>query len=350
MGSKTLLLPAPPSEATKLLLKQLPSRRMRDVIEKRFGLKSGRKKTLDAIGKEYRITRERVRQIEAEALRNFSREEARAVCAPFLQSIEECLRRHGGVMAEPHLFSTLAEARHYPHIALLMHIGPSFYYLGETEHHFRRWAADKDAAVVAEKILANTANELSAIGKPVSKNELMERITRHAKDALGQHPETHVLEALLTSSKLVKSNPYGEYGLADWPSITPSGIRDKAYSALAKAGTPLHFRAVAAAIDAAGWSRRKAHPQTVHNELIKDKRFVLVGRGTYALREWGYEGGTVRDVIVQVLKVAGRPMTKDEITRSVLEKRMVKVPTILLNLQNKSLFTRHSDGTYALAS
>ncbi len=50
----------------------------RQVIEKRFGLNDGETMTLDRIGKEYKITRERVRQIENKALkklRSITREE-----------------------------------------------------------------------------------------------------------------------------------------------------------------------------------------------------------------------------------------------------------------------------------
>jgi hypothetical protein len=105
---------------------------------------------------------------------------------------------------------------------------------------------------------------------------------------------------------------------------------------------------VAERIDKAGWSKRRAHPQTVHNELIKDPRFVLIGRGLYALKEWGYEPGVVREILVSVMKEAGTPLSKDDIVRLVSERRFVKPQTILLNLQNKSLFRRTEDGKYTL--
>ena len=125
-------------------------------------------------------------------------------------------------------------------------------------------------------------------------------------------------------------------------------MRDKAYVALSRAKKPLHFTDVARAITSASWSNRKAHPQTVHNELIKDSRFVLVGRGFYALREWGYEPGVVRDVIVRTLKDSPRPLPKEKIVELVLQKRLVKPPTVFLNLQNKTIFKRLDDGTYTL--
>ena len=90
-----------------------------------------------------------------------------------------------------------------------------------------------------------------------------------------------------------------------------------------------------------------AQAQTVHNELIKDPRFILVGRGTYALKEWGYQSGTVKEVIGQLLKENG-PLTKEEILKKVLETRLVKPNTILINLQNRQYFSRDKNNKYSL--
>jgi RNA polymerase primary sigma factor len=45
------------------------SDRERDVLKLRFGLVDGRNRTLEEVGKEFNVTRERIRQIEAKALR-----------------------------------------------------------------------------------------------------------------------------------------------------------------------------------------------------------------------------------------------------------------------------------------
>ena len=66
---------------------------------------------------------------------------------------------------------------------------------------------------------------------------------------------------------------------------------------------------------------RRTHPQTVNNELIKDPRFVLIGRGLYALSEWGYEPGTVKDVLVQILKDSGKALRKEDVLQLISERR-----------------------------
>lgn len=341
-------LPLLPSQATKLILKDLQSRRMRDVIEKRFGLKGGSGKTLDAIGREYKITRERVRQIEADALKHISSSTVLAVAEPLVGAMIRHLNDYGGVMAEQYFLSTLTHEREYAHIRLVLDIHPAFESIPESAQYHRRWAIAVAAVKKTEEIIDRTVQELAQTQKPVTDGDLRNMLTRHAKEVTGRVPSEEVIEAWRSASKQIQSNPYGEFGLAGWSSITPSGVKDKAYAALAKRGAPLHFREVTDAINKAGWSKKKAHPQTVHNELIKDFRFVLVGRGLYALREWGYQAGTVRDVLTAVFKNAGRPLTKDEMIELVLKKRMVKVPTILLNVHDKTRFKKTNEGRYTL--
>ncbi|MBQ1756920.1 MAG: RNA polymerase sigma factor RpoD, partial [Erysipelotrichaceae bacterium] len=67
---------SPDEYATRQLLKdeinsvlQLLTERERKVLQLRFGLIDGRTRTLEEVGKEFNVTRERIRQIEAKALR-----------------------------------------------------------------------------------------------------------------------------------------------------------------------------------------------------------------------------------------------------------------------------------------
>jgi DNA-directed RNA polymerase delta subunit len=141
----------------------------------------------------------------------------------------------------------------------------------------------------------------------------------------------------------------GRWGLIKWPMVNPKNIRDKIYVILKEHGKHMHFNEIAAAIKASDFKRKDVTTQAIHNELIKDKRFVLIGRGIYALKEWGYEKGTVADIIAEVLKQANEPLHRDEIVKRVLKSRFVKETTILLNLQGKPQFKRVAKATYALA-
>lgn len=337
-----------PQEATRILLKSLPTRRMRDVIGKRFALKGGRKKTLESIGGEYKITRERVRQIETEALRHLRKQNNAAELQPLFRAFEAHLVSNGGVMAEHDFFANLAKAREHPHLALLLSVNESLRHAPETDFYHARWGINKDKIEQIEKVVSQLVSALSEKNEPVERSVLGALLSPQLKEILGEEPSPQVVDACISTSKVISQNPYNEYGLSHWSVIQPRGVRDKAFVVLAKSGKPMHFTDVALAIDGVGWSKKRAHPQTVHNELIKDQRFVLVGRGLYALREWGYEPGVVRDVLLSLFKKANRPLDREEIIQSVSEKRFVKPQTILLNLQNKSLFKKTEEGKYTL--
>jgi hypothetical protein len=154
-----------------------------------------------------------------------------------------------------------------------------------------------------------------------------------------------VLLRYLVISKRIGKNPLGEWGRIESPHVRIKNTRDFAYLTLKRHGNPMHFTEVAQGVEKL-FSRR-AHPATTHNELIKDSRFVLVGRGLYALREWGYEPGVVRDVIRGILARDGA-LSREEIVERVKRERYVKDATIAVNLQN-TMFARMPDGKYMLA-
>src|SRR4029077_16026831 len=145
----------------------------------------------------------------------------------------------------------------------------------------------------------------------------------------------------LSISKVIGKNPLAEWGRVSAPAIRTKGIRDYAYLAIKRHGKPMHFSHLAKGIRC-GFSK-KAHVATTHNELIKDPRFVLVGRGLYALAEWGYTPGVVKDVIKKILEKHG-PLSKDEVIDKVLKERYVKDNTIVVNLQNPKFFKKDKEG------
>ena len=152
---------------------------------------------------------------------------------------------------------------------------------------------------------------------------------------------------MLAVSREIKQNVFGKWGLAGWSDIKPRGTREKAYLVLKTADKPLHFREIADLIDSYGLQKKKkSHPQTVHNELIKDKRFVLVGRGIYALSDWGYKRGTVKEVITEILRASDKPLSREEVLEKVLQIRQVKKSTVIINLN--TFFARIGKNAYTV--
>lgn len=309
------------------LLKDLPTKQQ-EVILRRFGLGEREKETLESIGKSFGLTRERVRQIEKKGLEAIKTKAAQY--KEVFENFQNYLKKQGGFKKEEVLLSDLGGEKQKPEVFFLLKVSEMFQRANESEDFYPFWAIGSNSLEFAKKNLELAFKKLKEIGHPLSLKELNSLL-------FSDRPNSFLVNCL-EISKNILSNQEGLYGLKTWPEVNPRGARDKAYLVFKKLKKPLHFSKVAKLIDG-------ALVPTVHNELIKDPRFVLVGRGVYALREWGYEPGQVKDIIKKVLKENG-PLTKEEILERVRQQRMVKESTILLNLSNKNYFLKDSKGRY----
>ena len=337
-----------PKEATKKLLAVL-SDRAKDVLIKRYGLgTSSEHLTLEAIGGEYNITRERVRQIENFSLNTIQKSEAFKGIQGAVTELKTLMDDFGGIVHEQAFLAFIANDKSTQnHLHFLLVLSNSFTKLKESGEFHHRWTTN---AVIAEKI----ENSLRKLSKNLSSNDLvseqklLEDLLKEVKDIADKASmdNQELAQKWLRISKMLDQNPLGEWGLAKSPNIKMRGIRDYAYLVLRQHGSPMHFEEVAGTVSKL--FNKKAHPATCHNELIKDGRFVLVGRGLYALSEWGYTKGVVLDVIKGILKKEG-PLSRDEVIAKVLKERHVKENTILVNLQNPNFFKKDNLGRYTLA-
>jgi hypothetical protein len=335
-----------PKSVTKELLAQLPDR-SRKVLIDRFGLSpKGETRTLDAIGREYGITRERIRQIENHGLTSVRDSDAYGAHAERLDDLKKALALLGGVLAEQTLLREIAKSdAEHNHIVFLLTVGHHFDYARENPDFHGRWHIDDQLSHQVERALAALHESLEA-DRLVPEEDFLEIFGRHLKDEGVKTRAPEVMTRWLLISKRLGKNPLGEWGRVDSPHVRIKNTRDFAYLTVKRHGSPMHFTEVAKGIEKL--FGRATHPATTHNELIKDSRFVLVGRGLYALKEWGYEPGVVRDVIRGILEREG-PLTREEIVERVKRERYVKDATIAVNLQH-STFVREKDGRYALAS
>ncbi|MFH1656567.1 MAG: sigma factor-like helix-turn-helix DNA-binding protein [Candidatus Nealsonbacteria bacterium] len=328
------------------LLKELPPK-MRDIVERRFGLKKNEKETLEVIGKSYNITRERVRQIEKEAFSKINLNNSD--CVKVFQYFNNTIGFFGNVKEEKSLLNVLGDEKNINKVFFLLSLSDNFERFSDDEKTYSFWARDKKSVDLAEKVINLTFDQLKKEKKPFLLDELYLIQKNDIYKILGNNINKNIFNSYIEISKKIQKNNEKEIGLAGWVEINPKGIKDKAYLVLKKQGKSLHFRDVAELIEnSPNFSQNKVHIATVHNELIKDVRFVLVGRGLYGLKEWGYEPGVVKDVILKVLKLAKNPLSKEEILEKVLAQRIVKENTIILNLQDRECFLRNENGKYAI--
>lgn len=314
--------------------------KQRRVITDRFGLVTGRRATLQEIGDKLGITRERVRQIEEKAISKIKprlTEEA----APIFNFSRTYLAKAGGIR-EDNLF--LSELLSYwdekekaadKKLSFIFIAGGLPLYQPEDDNFRSFWYLKESD----RNRLTDFHNALVNFFKNKDRQDILERKVHlnHFKD----FPSLH----FAAISKQFGLNCFGDFGLCDWEEIQPKTIRDKIYLVLKKSAQPLHFNDIAREINRLRFDDKPAHPQTVHNELIKDNRFVLVGRGIYGLGEHGYEPGTVREVIANLLRKNG-PLSRAEVVSLINQKRFFKEQTVLVNLQNRRYFRRLDDGRY----
>ena len=327
-------------------LKIIEQDREKEIISRRFGL-NGNKETLEQIGEMLSITRERVRQLEKAILirLQISAEENQI---PELAAAEKILIRNLTEMGRVAKLSDLASKVYGRDVTAPEKTGIYFIAtfsksLTVVEENDKYNAAIGIAEYGDEKALKSKVDEIVKIIRenkaPMTIDELDSKLNY-------EHPD-HI-KAIASISKLLASLN-GLWGLAKWPTVNPKNIRDKIFVILETKKEPMHFSDIAKEIADSNFKRRNVTTQAIHNELIKDPRFVLIGRGIYALSSWGYKKGTISEIITSLLRKSGEPMTREEIVKQVLHTRKVKETTILLNLQNKKLFKKVDKNSYTLA-
>ncbi len=328
------------------VLNTIEREREREIIARRFGL-FDRKETLEQIGELLGITRERVRQLEKAVVSRLKAAASKDEL-PHIKNVEAKLTAHlkeMGNVARTNDLSVKVANNNEPkldnaRVAFLAYLSPNLAVIEDDDSFFH--AVGLATEHTEEKIRNHVDNIIEAI-KKIGQPTGIETIAKEVDNPNHQH-----VQALAGISKNIASL-HGRWGLVKWPMVNPKNIRDKIYVILHDVGKPMHFSEIAEAIKKSEFKRKDVTTQAIHNELIKDNRFVLIGRGIYALREWGYKQGTVADVIAEVLRKEGGPLHRDEIVRRVLKSRQVKETTILLNLQGKPQFKRVAKATYALA-
>lgn len=335
-----------PKQVVKRLL-SVVSDRSRDVLISRFGLGADTKRmTLEAIGKKYKITRERVRQIENYSIINIRKSKEYAKEKEAFDDLFRLITELGSTVSEEALLRHISKDKAIQNqIHFLLVIGEDFTKEKEDIDFKHRWSVDKDLSKKIHSSLKDLYSTLSD-DEILLESDMIEKFLENLKDVSEKYKNAEIAKRWLALSKLIDKNPLGEWGKTTSSNINAKGMRDYAYLVIRRHGSPIHFREVAKLITEL--FNKKAHVATTHNELIKDPRFVLVGRGLYALSEWGYMSGVVRDVIKNIIEKNG-PLTKDEIVKKVLKERYVKENTIMVNLQNPKFFKKSKDSKYSIA-
>jgi len=333
-------------EIEKSVFRLLPSRTQK-VLRERFGLENTERKTLESIGTDFGVTRERIRQIEEAGLEKLRKQKLPERSLAIKQIISY-LEKQGKVAREDLLLEDLGGKNNKAEVFFFLVLAPQFKRNKVSKETYPFWELEEGNATDVQEIIKNVVEQLEKENHSLSPKDIITK---------GTIDDVDLLLSCLQIARQIEKGIGGDFGLIEWPEVKPKKLKDKAYLVFKEKNTPLHFAEVAKLInlfikkwDLEEDNQREALVQTIHNELIRADRFVLIGRGLYALREWGYESGTVENVIARVLEGSKRLLSADEIIDKVLERRLVKRSTILLNLNRSNQFIRNQKGSYQLKS
>ncbi len=320
-----------------------------EVIKRRFALAGQSKQTLEKIGKHFNVTRERIRQIESIALSKLKR----TVRTTRLNEVNEIakgiLRTNGGLMLSSELVSSVlkrlpgAQLVDGSILKLSFAIDSEMAAEGHSLTYKPFWRLSTLSIEDISTIIDMAVKFLNKRHSCMKGAELVSSI-QAMPVFQSRIPSSELINSCLSIDERLKEINEG-WGLTEWRFVRPRSIRDKVEIVLKKVAHPMHFMEIANQIKEASFDHKNVTVQAVHNELIRYPQFVLVGRGLYALREWGYEPGTVADVIENILKQKGA-LSKKQIIEEVSKQRTVKVGTISLNLQKMPYFVRVGRAVY----
>lgn len=346
---------------TSNILKSMPER-TKTVLSRRFSF--GKKKdgeTLEAIGKSYKITRERVRQIEADGLKRAKKilesQPLKGEYQKIKAFFESKIQAEGGLKREDLLLQELGSAEDRNYVLFLLSLDGALEKTKEDQNFFAFYSLNKNLTASSKKIAEDFVVKFEKGKQPDTLDNLFVELQKDcAAECKKIGMNKKMFNAILETSKNIFTAIDGQkIGLKSSPEVNPKTVKDKIVVVLKNNSEPMHFKQITdmifklnQQIQARENRNYKLHPQTVHNELIRNNDFILVGRGFYALKDWGYEPGRVKDVIYNVLKASNAPLTKEEVMDKVKKQRIVKDSTIFLSLQNKNFFEKDQEGKYKI--
>jgi hypothetical protein len=229
MSNKLKISPKQLEEITSELLAMLDAR-SRDIILARYGMKTGKVETLESIGREYGITRERVRQIENQAKNNLAKRDD--VTMPVTEDLEQVFREYGGTLQEDHLIEILNKESEEPiqkeHVVLYLDILNPYEYVTKDPEFDPHWSHRKINYDHLNRAIEETVGILKKSTEPKKEKELYNELLSSLGITQEDLPYNY-LEALLRAGKKLKKTVFNEWAIIDWVEATPRGVGDKAY-------------------------------------------------------------------------------------------------------------------------
>ena len=326
------------------------------VLIKKFGLDGEKEVPLQRIWKEYSLTRERIRQIETQALMRFRRLiVGNSTYIDVLEEAKKILQSHGNILCEDVLISKLINKNMFKfskqEFKLILVSDFDVTYVKRNKFLNKSFYLEP---LYEDMLTKMTIFILDYFEKRKKSQDLYEFIGFLKEKFTSEYNDIRILKNDLFYINYFESIRDikvfdGKIGLPSFPDVNPKTIKLKILYTMRRINKPIHYQELPTKI--MEWFPQKSVKlNTVHNELVKNNDiFVNLWLGIYGLKERGYQGGQVKDILVRIFKKNKRSMNVKELCREMLKEKMVSPNTVMLNLQKyKDLFNRVEKGVYEL--
>ncbi len=346
MSTEASISPKSAEEITSSLnqVLQSVSEKEKVVICSRIGL-NGDKKTLQEIGNNFKpsITRERVRQIEASGIEKIGRVIRSSDLWVFQEKAIEILKIHGGVLTKDNLVNALIKENDLdsalnPSVLEIIVQAEKQINKSKPKLGYRTYFYLDDINVKMISEIQKESVKALKKKKDVIEDRLLFSIAYRNLQQKYANLDFILVNSLWDIFEDIVKWEGNLVWLTKWKILNPKTLKDKAIYVMKKEKIPMHFIGISNKITE--YLGEKVKVSTIHNELIRNNDFVLIGRWIYALKEWWFKSGTVLDVIIDIMKESSEAMKTEDIITNVLKVRNVKNATIYMNLQNKKYIER----------
>jgi len=328
----------------------------KDIIKRRYGLVNGERQTLEEIGEHYKVTRERIRQIQVKALKRMRHPTSLAV-KPLINLIEVVIFQNGGLLSAeeadriiPKALGGISEDGSSVLDLVCDLRGIQSCKIGDIPI-YSPLLNGVSLCKLSEKIIVLIKKESLGIdvSSIVRQIKLFGKITDERFN-----PQDFVLKYCKTDPRIE------EIGLASaevevifrhyTSGFAKKGWVDLMVRVLEEEQMPLHFTEITNKVnDLMSNTRRQLDVRRAHSVLIESEAFAHSGiHGTYGLTSWGLRKDTTPELVEECLRKAGFPLHWKQIYNYVSKYKDSKQESITSVLETNRMFKKIESGIYGL--
>lgn len=354
----------PPEKLIDTLMQKCGDSRSMDIVIRRYGLFSGEKQTLEEIGEDYKVTRERVRQIQVKSLK-FIKYRSASVKRQLCDLVDNALFENSGLITDDEadrIIPEILKNTDYDGSSVLdlmcefgwcqtHSIGDIKKYspllnglkLENITNQILKVVSEKETGVYLNEMIQNLPILNSVIDERFSKALFILKYCRIDPRIEESNPDL-IISKNLSEADLSELRFKRFYEQSQVTKKWISAITE----VLKEAGEPLHFTEITNNVnDRLFVNDRKLDVRHTHNLLISTPIFAHSGvRGTWGLTEWGISKLTTTELVEECIRKAGFPLHWKQIFNYVSKYKDTKPINITAILNSKSEFERKRRGVY----